>query len=39
MSEKENSHWEIRTWKELKRLCETTPEAGIHFQSEILSPF
>jgi D-amino-acid oxidase len=33
MSDKENSHWETRTWHELKRICETTPEAGIHFQS------
>lgn len=37
MSSKEDSRWEARTWRELKRLCENVPEAGIHFQSMYLA--
>lgn len=33
MSEEKDSEWERKTWPVLKRICETTPEAGIHFQS------
>lgn len=34
MATKENKRWESRTWPVFKKLCETVPEAGIHFQSE-----
>ncbi|CAH0020895.1 unnamed protein product [Clonostachys rhizophaga] len=32
MATKKDKSWETRTWYEMKRLCETVPEAGIHFQ-------
>ncbi|KAI1335884.1 FAD dependent oxidoreductase [Xylariaceae sp. FL0016] len=32
MSNQENSTWERRTWKELRRLAVEVPEAGIHLQ-------
>ncbi|KAF4967417.1 hypothetical protein FSARC_5030 [Fusarium sarcochroum] len=38
MATKENSHIEVQTWQELKRLCENVPEAGIHFQSACSNP-
>lgn len=34
MSTREHSIYERRTWPELKRITEETPEAGIHFQSK-----
>jgi D-amino-acid oxidase len=33
MAEEKEKRWESQTWKELKRLVEEVPEAGIHFQS------
>ncbi|CAH0046721.1 unnamed protein product [Clonostachys solani] len=32
MAEEKEKRWESQTWKELKRLVEEVPEAGIHFQ-------
>ncbi|CAG9940399.1 unnamed protein product [Clonostachys rosea f. rosea IK726] len=32
MATKKDKSWETRTWYEMKRLCETVPEAGINFQ-------
>ncbi|KAL0472515.1 FAD dependent oxidoreductase [Neurospora intermedia] len=32
----EYNRWEGETWPELKRLAETCPEAGIHFQKAVL---
>ena len=32
MSSKADSRWERRTWPVLKKLTESVPEAGIHFQ-------
>ena len=36
MCDEQNSRWERRSWPEFKRICQSTPEAGIHYQSMLL---